>query len=234
MENTPDEPEKPDFAHFYLLGAVLGLVGFVAGTIRMFSQDFPPLTACLIGFLVAMITLALVMFGFYIKSKSRRFTLHARDSGGSLLRADVRNANESILATHFTAEMPDDKYLGLLQHCLDREVRITRLVYFNSQAPKADYEWLSTFSSRSKHPSCYEQIELTCWLPFNIVIIDSQTVWLFFPSHEHDYYRNAIRIRNSSVGSMFARAFCSLKIHQRNIAPESPPMTGLERPSERT
>ena len=228
MKEDESEIEKPDYNPFFVVGGTLGLVSFVVEILKSFAPGISPVTTYSLGFLVALVALGSVFLAFYINSKTRRFTLYDRDDGGSLLRDDVRRANQSILGTHFTAETPNEGYLTLLRHCLDRQVQITRLVYFHPHVAKEEYDWLDRFTKGTLHPHCYEQVELSCWLPFNIVIFDGRIVWLFFPGHERDYYRNALRICNRDVAGKFTNAFFSLRKHQQKGTTSPPPTTGLE------
>lgn len=214
------------------LGALFGVAGLTSTILTNTAPTLALLPNLGISFLCG--ATALVGFIFWLALAHRDNTYHlvARDKGGSVLIDHVRNAKQSIVGTHFTKEPPSNAYLAMLQEVLSSGVTMRRLIYFHGDPCGKDYEWLSAFEG---NPT-YEQIAVNSALPFNVVIIDQQTVWLFFPLRSAPFFRNAIWFKDKDVADLFEAMFAYwerthvIEGHRRNYQMAESVAFGMESP----
>jgi hypothetical protein len=207
MPDDFEEEKKANlFTGFSIVTACFGLTFGIGGFLY---RIFPNSTLWFqygIGVGVAIVLVLILAFFAYLKAKKGRYHLVNEDKGGEVLISQVKKAKNNILATHFTLEPPSEGYLGILQDRLRTGVKIRRIIYFSKEKTDPCYKWLEKFAM---FPDYYTQSTVSCCLPFNIVVIDKRFVWLFLPSDDYDYFRNAVWIENKQMAAYFTCAFDS-------------------------
>jgi hypothetical protein len=191
---------------FTFIAHVIGFVGFCYMLLNAVLRTvWPPLVIVglsLIGGVLFMVVRLQMLIAVSSKNKYHFVDL---DKGGSSLSEQIRNARRCIKTTHFTKEPPSEGYIGTLIDKLNEEVHICRLVFLAPDR-KDEYNWLNRF----RNLTFYNEYSSHICLPFNIVIIDDQKVWLFFPVTKEGFYRQAVWFDDPDLGKLFAAAFDTL------------------------
>lgn len=126
------------------------------------------------------------------QSKKNRFEA-CQDIGGASCLTDIQNAQESILLTHFSAELPDPTYLNEIQRKIGDRLHVLRIITSRADPELAEYSWLKTI----RRGNSYVQYVSPYDLPFNLIIIDRKIVWMFFPTEPNAcYFNKAISFRS--------------------------------------
>jgi hypothetical protein len=203
-EDSNEEKKYDHLTIFFIVGSWVGFTGGIASFIFGIYPNASALFRYGTGASIASLAvLGLALFS-YLKSKKWRYHVVDEDKGGDALISHIKAAKRCILATHFTLEPPSDGYLGILKDRLKNGVRIHRVIHFQKQPNDPAYAWLAKFS---EHPDYYTQTAVSCSLPFNMVIIDGKFVWLFLPSSQHGYFRDALWIENERLAALFTCVF---------------------------
>jgi hypothetical protein len=114
---------------------------------------------------------------------------------------DILDARDSIFVTHFSRNVPTEKYIQLLLRKIDEEVNVTRVVPAEIDREHADYEWLKQFQGKKYYSEM--AIDSRNW-PFDVMIFDESKVKVLFPSNLNvDHFKRGILFNNPQVASMF-------------------------------
>jgi hypothetical protein len=185
---------------------VFGLIGISGVVFTIIDKLQAPVWASF-GFTLIILCLSLI---FIVRAKSleeekrtrkNRFD-EGRDKGGASCLTDIKEAEESILLTHFSRETPDPTYLKEIQSKIDDQVYVARIVTSRSISDPSDYDWLNEII-RGK---CYVQYVSQYDLPFNLIIIDKKIVWMFFPTESDAcHFNKAISFKSELLASCFKR-----------------------------
>lgn len=132
-----------------------------------------------------------------IRARKNRFE-ESTDKGGESCLADIKAAKESILLTHFSAEIPDSLYLTEIQGKIDCGLHVSRILTSKAKQENPEYKWLKTIQRNSSYVQYISPYDL----PFNMIIIDRKIVWLFFPTEPNAcYFNKAISFRSDVFAS---------------------------------
>ncbi len=214
------------------LSTLLGVAGLTSAILAKSAPDLSLLPNLGISFVSGAVALVALAFWLALAHRDNTYHLVSRDKGGGVLFDHVRDATQCIICTHFTKEPPSKPYLAILQEMLDSGVTMRRLINFHGDPCGSEYEWLSAFEGRPT----YEQIAVDAALPFNLVIIDQQIVWIFFPLRNAPYFRNAIWFKDKDVAELFGVMIDHwqrphhINGHKRNCQLAESPTFGIDVP----
>ena len=181
------------------LSTLLGVTGVTSAVLGKSAPGLNLLENLGISLVLGVGALFGLAFWLAFAHRDNVYHLVARDKGGGVLFDHVRDAKQSIICTHFTKEQPSKPYLAILKQVLESGVTMRRLINFQGDPCATEYDWLKEFEGKAT----YEQIAIQSGLPFNVVIVDQQIVWIFFPLRNAPYFRNAIWFRDSDVAELF-------------------------------
>lgn len=137
------------------------------------------------------------------RAKRNRFE-EGRDKGGASCLADIKEAQESILLTHFSAEIPDPVYLNEIQNKIDSRLHVSRVLTSKADPVLTEFTWLNTIKRRNSYVQYISPYDL----PFNMIIIDRKIVWMFFPTEPNAcYFNKAISFRSEVFASYLKVVF---------------------------
>jgi hypothetical protein len=181
---------------------VFGLIGLSGVVFTLIDKLQAPLWASIsLTLIIVWVSLLIIVRAKWLKeerqARKNRFE-EGRDKGGESCLADIRAAQESILLTHFSAEVPDPIYLQEIQKKIDSKLHVLRILTSNANPEISEYEWLKTIIRNSSYVQYLSPYDL----PFNMIIIDRRIVWLFFPTEPNAcYFNKAISFRSDVFAS---------------------------------
>lgn len=127
----------------------------------------------------------------------------------------IRETNYSIIAVHFTSEIPTQRCISLMVERL-KQVRIERLVARRPDQPKETYRWLDQFREHGDEhgeplPN-YTEYEYQGKPSIqDFMIFDDQKVLQFLPTHaEADAPDRAVLFDDPEIASWFRNLFLFL------------------------
>jgi hypothetical protein len=95
----------------------------------------------------------------------------------------IRQARRSILATHFTTEIPPGSYISLMLEKLRNEVKVSLIAAFHPDAPKEVHGWRRSFRDVSLRPFYQEYLFPGTPLPSDIVVVDDEIALQCFAAY---------------------------------------------------
>jgi len=129
----------------------------------------------------------------------------------------IRGARDSILATHFTTEIPPEDYIEAMLERLRDDIRITRIVAKLPGVPKKVYSWLNRFrrADATTLPYYREFQYSGVPLPFDIMVIDDEVAVQGFANYpEASTYSLVICHDDSHIARSFRATIEAFKSNQ--------------------
>ena len=103
----------------------------------------------------------------------------------------IQSAEESILVTHFTSDLPSRAYTAAMLARLEHGVPITRIVSAKVMRDPNVQPWLAEFK---KHPRYRESVFAAQHIPFEFTVIDEKLVLLYLPIKNDPKLLNTVLI----------------------------------------
>lgn len=117
---------------------------------------------------------------------------------GYQLNKKILDAKLNIVVTHFSKNNPRKLYKKSLLEKMEKEVSVTRIV---SNSPNRDDKWLNEFRGEKNY---FEKSTELNFMPFDIYIIDNETVFLSFPSNvDQQYFTEGVLFKNEKLARLF-------------------------------
>ena len=132
----------------------------------------------------------------------------------------IRGASHSILATHFTTEIPPEEYISAMLKRLRDEVRITRIVAPLPDVRKEVYSWLNRFRTPEGTTLHYykEYKFLGTPLPFDIMVIDDEVAVQGFATYpDASMYSYVICHYDARIARSFRETIEALQSNQHQL-----------------
>ncbi len=197
---------------------IIGLVGLSSVAFTLIDKLSAPLWFSTgLSLLAFVLSYFIVVYSKWLEhdkvERKNRFEV-CTDRGGASCLEDIRNADRSLLLTHFSSEVPDPVYLRAIQEKIDNGLHVNRLVSDSANINTTDYSWLKSIDRKTN----YVQHKCSRPLPFNIIIIDNNIIWLFFPTEPSaSHFNNAISIRSEVLSSHLKVVYDKLLSHSKRF-----------------
>ncbi len=198
------------------LSDVFGVLG-IAGITYSVVKDATSSVSTALGAAVVVAFFGVMIWAIYRAAPKReeRFKLVV-SHGSEESVVFVREAEESILVTHFTRDLPSREYTAAMLARLEKGVPVTRIVSSDVAQRLEVKEWLLEFK---KHPKYRECIYPRPALPFEFILIDEKLVVFYLPTKNDPLLLNtALVFQNERLAGSVYTMFEGM----RSMSPSPP------------